>query len=411
MKRAIQAVATTALCFLVSTLCMAGALIIDHNDIDITQLTEADINRAKAVLHIAYGHTSHGSQITDGMSGLVGFANGGGLGMSFSNNIFAWNNGGTGGALDLHDYAMGGDVGGYPQWYNNTITYLENPANSDVNVIMWSWCGQMPGKYAGGTLTNDYLAPMSALEATYTNVTFIYMTGHTDIWDDANQKAACDAIRNYCIENDKVLFDFSDIEHYNPDGTFFEFVNDTCDYYAYAGGSSLGNWATEWQGSHVQNVDWYSCGSQHSQPLNANMKAYAIWKLWCELGRDLDRDGIPDEWEERYGNPGQFGPASTNDFDHDGVPDWEEYVADTDPTNNASRFRIGTLGMAGACNITFDCTNSRLYWLESSPSLITGTWSKVDGQTNITGDAGGSLTLNDDGSGAHKYYRIGVEVP
>ena len=58
------------------------------------------------------------------MSGLVGFANNGGLGLSLPTDIFAWNNGGTGGALDLHDNAMVGDCGYYPQWVNNTRDYL-----------------------------------------------------------------------------------------------------------------------------------------------------------------------------------------------------------------------------------------------------------------------------------------------
>ena len=30
-------------------------------------------------------------------------------------------------------------------------------------------------------------------------------------------------------------------------------------------------------------VDWYKCSSAHSQPLNANLKAYAAWWLWARL--------------------------------------------------------------------------------------------------------------------------------
>lgn len=102
-------------------------IIIDHTCTDITKIPESAINQAKAFLHIAYGHTSHGSQLTSGMTGLVGFANGGGLGLSLPDDIFQWNNGGTSGAFDLHDYAMGGDCGYYPQWVNNTRSYLGNP--------------------------------------------------------------------------------------------------------------------------------------------------------------------------------------------------------------------------------------------------------------------------------------------
>ena len=92
----------------------AAPLAIDHRHTDPTKLTPAQIERAKAALHIAYGHTSHGSQLTDGMSGLVEFANGGGLGLALPANAFAWNDGGADGALDLHDYAMCNDVGYYP---------------------------------------------------------------------------------------------------------------------------------------------------------------------------------------------------------------------------------------------------------------------------------------------------------
>lgn len=270
----------------------ADAIIINHNHTDITQIPQSAIEQAKANLHIAYGHTSHGSQLTTGMNGLVGFANGGGLGLSLPHDIFTWNNGGTAGALDLHDYAMGGDVGYYPQWVENTRTYLDNPANADVNVIIWSWCGQVGSKYASGTLESQYLTPMAQLEVEYPTVTFVYMTGHVDMTDgsnadftvDTNTKAGNRIIREFCTNNDKVLYDFADIERYDPYGTYYEFVDDDCDYYSSPDGTVLGNWATEWQNSHTQRVDWYNCSSAHSQPLNANRKAYAAWWLWSVLG-------------------------------------------------------------------------------------------------------------------------------
>ncbi|MCK5100158.1 MAG: fibronectin type III domain-containing protein [Desulfobacteraceae bacterium] len=287
--------------FLFFTICIAlplntFAIVANHNCIDITQLSAPQINHAKTMLHIAYGHTSHGSQITTGMTGLVSFANVGGKGMTHPDNIFAWNNGGTGGALDLHDYAMGGDVGYYPAWYNNTRNYLgtvnaatgRGTDQSDVNVIMWSWCGQVDDKYSAGTLDSDYMIPMAALEAEYWNVMFIYMTGHVDHWDDADNKAANQVIRNHCNSNNRILFDFADIESYDPDGTYYEFPHDNCDYYDSVGGAKLGNWATEWQDTHTEDLDWYICSSSHSEPLNANMKAYAAWWMFTQIA-----SGIP----------------------------------------------------------------------------------------------------------------------
>lgn len=266
--------------------CMAAPTIIDHRHTDITKIPQTAIEQAKNKLHIAYGHTSHGSQLTAGMTGLVEFANGGGLGLSLPENIFAWNNGGSSGALDLHDYAMGGDLGSYPNWVNSTRMYLDDPANADVNVILWSWCGQVDAKYAAGTLQREYLTPMSELEVEYPNVKFVYMTGHVDITDDANNKAANQMIRNFCITNEKYLYDFASIERYDPDGNYFEYVHDNCRYYSQAGGEQstiLGNWATEWQSSHTEGVDWYDCHSAHSEPLNANRKAYAAWWLFATL--------------------------------------------------------------------------------------------------------------------------------
>jgi len=259
-------------------------IIIDHTSTDITKIPESAITQAKTTLHIGYGHTSHGSQLTTGMIGLVGFSNNGGLGLSHPQDIFKWNNGGTGGALDLEEgdgYGSGWldhDCGYYPAWVNETRDYLNDPSHSDVNVIIWSWCGQASGRLEQ-QMIDTYLAPMSQLEIDYPNVTFVYMTGHADgSGESGNLHLRNQQIRNYCITNNKVLYDFYDIECYDPDGNYFgdKNVSDDCFY-------TGGNWATEWQNSHTEGVDWYSCSSAHSEPLNANRKAYAVWWLWAVL--------------------------------------------------------------------------------------------------------------------------------
>jgi len=267
-----------------------GFLCADHTSTVIPLLPQGAIEDARARLHIGYGHTSHGSQVTDGMTGLVAFANGGGLGLSLPGDIFAWNNGGAGGALDLEEgdgYGSGWldhDAGYYPDWVNETRQYLDDPSHADVNVIVWSWCGQVSGKYAAGTLESEYLAPMAQLEADYPGVAFVYMTGHVDHWNDADIKAGNQTIRDHCAAHGKVLYDFADIESYDPDGVFYAYPHDTCEYYASAGsGVPLGNWATAWQAAHTQGVHWYACGAAHTQPLNANRKAYAAWGLWARL--------------------------------------------------------------------------------------------------------------------------------
>ena len=90
--------------------------------------------------------------------------------------------------------------------------------NSDVNVIMWSWCGQASGLSEQQMISN-YLAPMSDLETKYWGVKFVYMTCHLDgSGSEGNMNLRNEQIRAYCSANKKILFDFADIESYDPDG-------------------------------------------------------------------------------------------------------------------------------------------------------------------------------------------------
>jgi hypothetical protein len=261
-----------------------GQIIVDHTSTDISLIPQAAIQQAKEDLHIAYGHTSHGSQLTEGMKSLVEFANAGGLGISLPTDFLSWNDGGSDGALDLHDKAMEGDAGIWPDWYDNTIAYLEDEANSDVNVVMWSWCGQVGRKYSEEKLWDEYLGPMSDLENEYPDISFVYMTGHLDYAEREITNAANDSIRSFCRNNNKVLYDFADIESWGHDGTHYkENGDDDCDYFG-SQGDSIGNWALEYQDTHEEGTDWFDCVSAHSEAYNANLKAYATWWLFAELG-------------------------------------------------------------------------------------------------------------------------------
>ena len=251
-----------------------GPVIIDHHSVKLASIPSEWISAAKQKLHIAYGHTSHGSQLTEGMSGLV----------AFKGSTYTWNKGGTGGALDLHDYAMTGDLGSPDRtsWADRTRSYIA--ANSDVNVIIWSWCGQV--SYATEAEINTYLNLMEGLENEFPDVKFVYMTGHLDGTGlTGTLHLRNEQIRNFCRNKNKILYDFADIECYNPDGVYFgnKKPNDGCAYDTNGDGTLDGNWAIEWQNSHTQGVDWFNCTAAHTQPVNANQKAYAAWWLWARL--------------------------------------------------------------------------------------------------------------------------------
>jgi hypothetical protein len=261
----------------------AAATIIDHTCANIHQVPTNWIVQSRQQLHIAYGHTSHGSQLITGMDGLIAFMNGRG----YPSNLYAWNHGGSGGALDLHDYAFSGasDLGNpdFTAWATATRNYLATHTN--CNVVIWSWCGQVSS--ATEANINTYLSLMDGLQADYTNVTFVHMTGHLDgTGTNGNLTLRNNQIRAHCLAHDEVLYDFADIESYDPDGwTNFMVMraNDNCDYDSDGNSTLDSNWATAWQNSHILNVDWFDCSPAHSQALNGNRKAYAAWWLWARL--------------------------------------------------------------------------------------------------------------------------------
>jgi hypothetical protein len=260
-------------------------IIADHTKTDLSQVPLAAINNAKTKLHIAYGHTSHGSQIITGMDGLTGFPN-----APYDGSTYMFNSGGTNGALDVRDTPFSGasDLGDPDRtsWAAATRTYLK--AHPEVNVIMWSWCGEVSSASAADITT--YLTLMNQLEIDYPNVKFVYMTGHLDgSGVDGNLNLRNEQIRAYARANNKILYDFADIESYDPDGlvNYMKLkANDNCDYDSNGDGTRDKNWATGWQSTHTPGVDWYNLNPlpQHTQALNGNQKAYTAWWLWARLG-------------------------------------------------------------------------------------------------------------------------------
>jgi hypothetical protein len=255
----------------------AGGIVIDHACTDLGSIPEYWIARAKTDLHIAYGHTSYGSQLTAGMAGLS----------SWKGPPYTYSAPGTGSGLDLRDNPFTSDQRdlGYPDfaaWADETRSYLN--AHREINVVVWSWESQV--STATEADINGYLNLMNTLETEYPEVKFVYMTGHLDgTGPSGNLHARNEQIRAYCRNNGKILYDFADIEAYDPDGTFFgdRIANGSCDYDSNGDRVRDANWAVQWQKSHTKGMDWYECPAAYSQPLNANQKAYAAWWLWARL--------------------------------------------------------------------------------------------------------------------------------
>ena len=253
------------------------AIIIDHNCIDLDQIPDEYIDMAKANLWIGYGHTSHGSQLTSGgMNALEGY---------FTDGTYDWSHDGGPGELHLYEGEGGylsGDLGSVG-WDNETREYLDDFPG--CNVIIWSWCGQVNSV----NLQSHYLGPMEQLETDYPDVQFVYMTGHLEgLGPGGSLFLANQQIRDYCIANNKILYDFADIEKYSPDAdTNYQdyWANDECNYFPPGGGTA--NWANNWlaanPGHELTQISQLCSSCAHSVSLNCTKKGIATWFLWARL--------------------------------------------------------------------------------------------------------------------------------
>ncbi len=238
-------------------------LIVNHNHTSLASVSEDAINTAKATFKIAYGHTSHGSQITSGMSIL-----------KTQEAVYGYNSSGTNGALYFNEGLLSGDLGG--DWESQTRDLLNTNTN-DINLVMWSWCGQMSSMSTDDV--NAYLSAMDSLESDFPNVVFVYMTGHLDgSGESGTLHRNNEMVRDFANQYNKVLFDFADIESYNPDGTYFlnQGANDNNDY-------DSGNWSTEWCVANAGAPPCASVSCAHSQSLNCNLKGRAFWYMMARL--------------------------------------------------------------------------------------------------------------------------------
>lgn len=231
----------------------AGSIVADHQSAnDFSNIPTTYFAQIRSDSHIYYGHTSHGSQVITGLSMLE--AQDGVLYLSPS--------------ID-DDYRI--DLGD-PSWESDTRVFLN--AHPQTNLVMWSWCGQL--SWYDASEVNDYLNRMSGLEADYPTVTFVYMTGHLDGEGPTGALYANNTIiRNYCASNHKVLYDFADIESYNPQGDYFPNGSDWCE------------WCTDWCESH--SCPDYGCRDEyedcaHSQCFNCYRKGRAFWWLLARVG-------------------------------------------------------------------------------------------------------------------------------
>ncbi len=127
---------------------------------------------------------------------------------------------------------------------------------------------------------------------------------------------------------------------------------------------------------------------------------------------------LPASWITNYFGSGPSYPPNTvgmtDDPDHDGVSNYAEYIAGTDPSDPYSLLYISNLNPMNQPQgpiVTFEPTFSgRRYNMQFSTNLVSGAWTTV--YTNIPGYAG-YMYLTDlvNTNSTQGFYRITVELP
>jgi hypothetical protein len=256
----------------------AEAIIADHNAVvEFDLIDNSYFDQVRSQANIFYMHTSHGRQILDGIDKLT-----------LEDPIYS--------RPTFAEYAS--DAGA--NWVPYAQDHLNN--NPDCNMFIISWCGQLSSDLA--TRVPGYLDKMSQLEAEYPAVTFVYMTGHLDGTGISGPlKVNNDLIRDYCAANNKVLFDFADIESYDPDGNYYPNDSETC------------AWCDDWCGSQGCADD---CVCAHSHCYNCYIKGKAFWWMMARLWGwslvldvdDTDPQTLPTMISLHQNYPNPFNPAT-----------------------------------------------------------------------------------------------------
>lgn len=195
-----------------------SSIIADHNSVDLGSIPDEWIEKVKELINVHYCHTSHGSQIMTGLERLMNGNFSGTLKKSPKYNYYPDNcvMPDTAEYLSMMD---GQSYSGYCETYVSPDLYWESSEglgltrnmlnNHSVNVSIFAWCSQLD--YYSSSEVENYLQRISELEEEYPGVIFVYMTGNAQS-SERNRYDRNEQIRKYCRDNNKVLFDFADLD-------------------------------------------------------------------------------------------------------------------------------------------------------------------------------------------------------
>jgi hypothetical protein len=114
-------------------------------------------------------------------------------------------------------------------------------------------------------------------------------------------------------------------------------------------------------------------------------------------------------WLQQYGLPTDDS-ADFADLDADQLSTWQEWQADTNPTNALSVLRIESISPGLSVTVRFPSSPNRLYSLRYAGNLTDASWTDVPGQTDVPGNGSAQL-LRDTNATPPRFYRVSVRAP
>lgn len=164
-----------------------------------------------------------------------------------------------------------------------------------------------------------------------------------------------------------------------------------------------------------QYADGLAASTVVSYEFAEGFSASPVASYYYQLVVDSVGDGIPDLWRARYfgglGTTTNASSCATCDPDLDGANNYQEYIADTNPTNALSCFHLQSFALLPNVAVSFQSSSNRSYTLYSDGNLSAETWSNGSGQTHVPG-TGGILTLtNPPPAELQMFFRVGVQLP
>ncbi|MBI3415410.1 MAG: hypothetical protein HY043_08830 [Verrucomicrobia bacterium] len=120
-------------------------------------------------------------------------------------------------------------------------------------------------------------------------------------------------------------------------------------------------------------------------------------------------DGIPDDWRIRYfGSVGSAQAAANADPDGDGIPNWAEFKAGTNPNDAQSALRLSHKpgALDNGFTLQWPTVADKIYLIECAPALTASDWLVISPRIVGTGQPA-EFTHAQSGAGA-QFYRVRV---